>query len=251
MDMIFKALADPTRRELLDRLRAQDGQSLQQLQDDLDMTRFGVMKHLGVLEEAGLIVTRKQGRFKHHYLNAVPLQEAIDRWIEPLIVKSAARAVIDLKAKLEGHGPMAKPDFMMQTFVETTHDQLWDALTKGELAAQYHFACQKVDGDLVTGKGQKYILPDGNPMLELDVLDISPKDRIEMTFTPHFFGPDAPTSRCVYLLEPSGSAMKLTIEHYDVPAGHEGVGEGWARLASALKSFLEVGPSDTKRFGFA
>ncbi|MFK7752212.1 MAG: metalloregulator ArsR/SmtB family transcription factor [Sedimentitalea sp.] len=249
MDTIFKALADPTRRMLLDRLRQSDGQSLQQLQGELDMTRFGVMKHLAVLEEAGLIVTRKQGRFKYHYLNALPLQQAIDRWIEPLLVKPAARAVLNLKSKLEGTATMSKPDFIMQTFIETTHDALWDALTKGELAAQYHFACQEVQGDLAPGGSQKFMLPDGNPMLELEVTEIDPKSRIDMVFHPKFFGPDAPSSRCVYLVEPQGAAMKLTIEHYDLPPGHEGASEGWARLASALKSFLEVGPK--RRFGFA
>jgi len=251
MDMIFKALADPNRRLLLDLLRQKDGQSLQELQEHLEMTRFGVMKHLGVLEQAGLIVTNKQGRFKYHYLNAAPLQQAIDRWIEPLIIKPAARAVMDFKLKLEGTTKMAKPDFMIQTFIETTHNLLWEALTNGDLAAQYHFACQKVEGDLAVGGCQAYILPDGNPMLELQVNEISPKSRIDMTFTPYFFGPGATSSRCVYLVEPSGQAMKLTIEHYDVPVGQESVSEGWARLASALKTFLELGPSDTKRFGFA
>lgn len=249
MDTIFKALADPARRTLLDSLRQTDGQTLLQLQSLLDMTRFGVMKHLGVLEDAGLIVTHKKGRFKYHYLNALPLQQAIDRWIEPLLVKPAARAVIDLKTQLEGAAKMAKPDFVMQTFIETTHDILWDALTRGDMAAQYHFACQTVEGDLAEEAGQKFILPDGNPMLELEVTDISPKSRIEMKFLPHFFGPGAAPSRCVYLVEPAGSAMKLTIEHYNVPAGQDGVGEGWSRLASALKSFLEVGPG--RRFGYA
>lgn len=251
MDMIFKALADSNRRLLLDLLREKDGQSLQELHEPLEMTRFGVMKHLGVLEQAGLIVTSKQGRFKYHYLNVVPLQQAIDRWVEPMIAKPTARAVLDFKFKLEGTATMTKPDFMMQTFIETTHDHLWEALTRGELAAQYHFACQTVEGDLADGQGQAFILPDGNPMLELQVNEMSPKSRIDMTFTPHFFGPGAASSRCVYLVEPAGSAMKLTIEHYDVPAGQDGVGEGWARLTSALKSFLEIGPADTKRFGFA
>ena len=79
MDLIFKALGDPARRALLDSLRQNDGQSLGDLEAQLDMTRFGVMKHLGVLEEAGLITTRREGRFKYHYLNAAPLQEVVDR----------------------------------------------------------------------------------------------------------------------------------------------------------------------------
>jgi DNA-binding transcriptional ArsR family regulator len=81
MNAVFKALADPTRRELLDRLFARDGQSLGALEEDLPMTRFGVMKHLRVLEEAGLVVTRKQGREKLHFLNAVPIQLIHERWV--------------------------------------------------------------------------------------------------------------------------------------------------------------------------
>ena len=107
MDAIFKALADDTRRLILDVLREQDGQTLQDLELSLagqgvEMTRFGVMKHLKVLEAASLVISRKQGRFKYHYLNVVPLQEVIDRWIEPLTQKPLARATLDLKAKLEG-----------------------------------------------------------------------------------------------------------------------------------------------------
>ena len=107
MDAIFKALADDTRRMILDVLRDQDGQTLGELEASLEaqgveMTRFGVMKHLKVLEGVSLVISRKQGRFKYHYLNVVPLQQVIDRWIEPLTQKPLARATLDLKAKLEG-----------------------------------------------------------------------------------------------------------------------------------------------------
>ncbi len=91
MDAIFKALNDPARRALLDSLRAKDGQTLTELEEQIDMTRFGVMKHLKVLEEAHLVVTTKVGRFKYHYLNVLPLQEMLDRWIEPLLARPAAR----------------------------------------------------------------------------------------------------------------------------------------------------------------
>ncbi|MCY4335423.1 MAG: helix-turn-helix domain-containing protein [Litoreibacter sp.] len=106
MDAIFKALNDAARRDILDSLRKKDGQTLSELEPQFDMTRFGVMKHLAVLEEAKLITTKKVGRFKHHYLNALPLQEVIDRWIEPLLAKPTARGVLDLKAKLEGAATM-------------------------------------------------------------------------------------------------------------------------------------------------
>ena len=107
MDAIFKALADDTRRQILDILRQRDGQTLGELEAAIalvgvEMTRFGVMKHLKMLEAASLVISRKQGRFKYHYLNVVPLQEVMDRWIEPLTQKPLARATLGLKAKLEG-----------------------------------------------------------------------------------------------------------------------------------------------------
>lgn len=241
MDAVFKALADPARRTLLDALRQKDGQTLQELTELLDMTRFGVMKHLGVLEDAGLVVTHKKGQFKHHYLNAVPLQQTIDRWIEPMRAKPAARAVLNLKSTLERTNTMSKPDFMMQTFIRCTQDALWEALSDPECMAAYHFACDIAEGRAQEGETIRFILPDGNPMLSQAVLKVEPKSRIETTFEPHFFGPGAPASRMVYLIEPQGPACKLTIEHYDIPEGQEGVAEGWARLAASLKSYLETG----------
>lgn len=241
MDAVFKALADPARRTLLDALRQNDGQTLQELTKLLDMTRFGVMKHLSVLEEANLVVTHKKGRFKHHFLNAVPLQQTIDRWIEPMRAKPAARAVLNLKSTLERTDTMTKPDFMMQTFIRCTQDALWDALSDPESMAAYHFACDVAEGRAEEGQVIRFILPDGGPMLSQSVTKVDPKTRIETTFEPHFFGPGAPSSRVVYLIEPQGPACKLTIEHYDIPDGQDGVAEGWARLAASLKSWLETG----------
>ena len=100
MDTLFKALNDPARRAMLDSLRARDGQTLSELEQQFDMSRFGVMKHLAVLEAAGLVLTRKVGRFKYHYLNALPLQEVMDRWIATFL-QPQARALTQLKQKLE------------------------------------------------------------------------------------------------------------------------------------------------------
>jgi DNA-binding transcriptional ArsR family regulator/uncharacterized protein YndB with AHSA1/START domain len=253
MDMIFKALADPARRTLLDALREKDGQSLTDLQGQLDMTRFGVMKHLGVLEDAGLIVTIKRGRFKYHYLNAVPLQQVIDRWIDPLIAKPSARGLLALKAQLEGPAtmPEAKPDFVLETFIRTTQDALWDALTQADQMGAYHFLCNTVTGDAVVGQPTKYITADGGTMLTMRTQVLGPKSRIELTFEPHFFGPDAASSRVVYLIQPEGQACKLTLEHYDIPAGQDSVAEGWARLAASLKSYLETGTGIKMQMGGA
>jgi DNA-binding transcriptional ArsR family regulator len=107
-DRVFKALADPTRRSLLDRLFERDGRTLTELEADVEMTRFGVMKHLRVLEDAGLIVTRRSGREKLHFLNAVPIQMIHDRWIDKF-TEGPAAALIGLKAALEGEDPPAPP----------------------------------------------------------------------------------------------------------------------------------------------
>ncbi len=99
-DRVFKALADPTRRFLLDRLFARDGRTLTELESELEMTRFGVMKHLRVLEDAGLVVTRRAGREKLHYLNVVPIRLVHDRWIDKFTERRVS-ALTDLKRQLE------------------------------------------------------------------------------------------------------------------------------------------------------
>ena len=245
MDLIFKALNDPTRRNLLDALRNEDGQTLSELEERLSMTRFGVMKHLKLLEEAHLITTKKSGRFKYHYLNAVPLQQVIDRWIEPLLRKPTARAVLNLKSELE-KDMSEKPDFIHETFIATTHDRLWDALMDPEVAAACHMACDKAEA--VEGGGMTFILPNGHTMLTQRYTKIDPKTRIESTFEPNFGEGMTESSRCVYIITPEANACKLRIEHYGVPKGQESVAEGWARWAASAKSYLETGKA-IKGFG--
>ena len=163
--MVFKALSDPTRRALLDALRDRAGLTLTELEQGLGMTRFGVMKHLKVLEAAGLVVARKDGRFKHHYLNAAPIQEVADRWIAPY-QKPFARLALDLKTQLESTVSMTdKPDFVLQTYIRTTQEKLWDALTKGEITRQYYYG-GTLDTNLRKGGPFRYIGPDGNVLLD-------------------------------------------------------------------------------------
>ena len=239
MDAIFKALNDPARRTLLDSLHANDGQTLSDLEEVLEMTRFGVMKHLKVLEEANLIVTRKDGRFKYHYLNAVPLQEVVDRWVEPLLQQPAARAVTRLKTKLERDNAMSKPDFMMQTYINCTQDALWDALTDPAKIADYSFLATRVE---MQGNTLVYYTPDENVMLICTHTTEEPKTRIESTFEPHWQGPDVAmqASRFVYLIAVQGENCQLTLEHYNIPAGQEGVADGWNRTLAGLKTYLEA-----------
>lgn len=245
MDAIFKALNDPARRALLDSLRDKDGQTLSDLEPQFDMTRFGVMKHLGLLEEAGLITTHKKGRFKYHYLNAVPLQEVIDRWIEPLIAAPLARGMIDLKTHLEGDQTMIddrKPDFIHQTMIRCTQDALWDALTRADQVALHHFACSKATGD-ATAEGDRMdmIRMDGSVLLSQKVTKIEPKSRIEMTFEPNFGDGDKTISHMAFVIDVEGPHCKLTCEHYDIPEAHSGVRDGWARYVASMKTWLETG----------
>src|SRR5664280_1733628 len=122
MDAVFRALADPTRRSLLDELFREDGQTLVALQGQLPMTRFGVMKHLRVLEEAGLVVTRRRGREKLHFLNPVPIRLLHDRWVSKYAEPWAA-GLSDLKHRLERH--MEK---VFEIYIRTTPERLWAAI---------------------------------------------------------------------------------------------------------------------------
>lgn len=249
MDRIFKALGDPSRRALLDALRKQDGQTLSALQEQLSLSRFGVMKHLGVLEEARLITTIKRGRFKHHYLNALPLQEAIDRWIEPLLVKPAARGLIDLKARLEtptkGAAPMLdgqedkKPDFVLQTSIRCTPEALWAAIDDPAVIAQHHFmgaSVTLVDGVQEWSRGDAVFM-------KMTVLEREPPRRLVTTFEPQM-ADDGTPSRVETEIRVEGDVCVLTLSHYDltfdvVPG--TGVHDGWSRWAASLKTFLETG----------
>src|SRR5277367_3039545 len=132
MDAVFKALADPTRRRLLDQLFTKDGQTLSALERRLPMSRFGVMKHLALLEEAGLVVTRRRGREKLHFLNPVPIRLVHDRWVSKYAEPWAA-TLSDLKNRLEDR-TMEK---VFEIFIKTTPQQLWDAITDPELRSKY------------------------------------------------------------------------------------------------------------------
>ncbi|MEZ5179524.1 MAG: metalloregulator ArsR/SmtB family transcription factor [Acidimicrobiales bacterium] len=133
MDEVFKAMADPTRRALLDELFRQDGQTLSELEARFEMTRFGVMKHLKVLEEAGLVVTRKEGREKRHLLNPVPIRLVHDRWVSKYAEPWAA-GLSDLKRELEQ--TMEK---IFEIYIKTTPEKLWAAIVDPEARRVYNF----------------------------------------------------------------------------------------------------------------
>lgn len=227
-------------------LRHRDGQTLTELESTLGMTRFGVMKHLKILESSSLVISRKVGRFKYHYLNAAPLQLLVDRWIEPLTQQPVARVILDLKADLERSTAVstmiaARPDFMMETFIRTTPEKLWEALTDPKLITRYHFAHAAVHGKFVAGEPYEYKFADGSSMLSGEIIQADPPKRLEMSFLPGWLGPNVSKSRHVYDIEATGELTKLTMRHYDLPESQDGVREGWAKIAASLKSYLETG----------
>src|SRR3954447_12066862 len=137
MDDVFKALADPTRRSLLDELFGEDGQTLSALQARVPMTRFGVMKHLKVLEEAGLVTTKRRGREKLHFLNPVPIRLVHDRWVSKYAEPWAA-TLSGLKKRIEEE-LMEK---VFEIYIKTTPERLWEAITDPEMRAKYSFGVE-------------------------------------------------------------------------------------------------------------
>src|SRR3954468_3760897 len=144
MDEVFKALADPTRRELLDELFRQDGQPLSALEQRFSMTRFGVMKHLKQLEEAGLVVTRRRGREKLHYLNPVPIRLVHDRWVSKYAEPWAA-GLAGLKHELE-----EQMEKVFEIYIRTTPERLWGAITDPAIRAKYQFGAS-IESDWTAG----------------------------------------------------------------------------------------------------
>ncbi|MCB0064309.1 MAG: metalloregulator ArsR/SmtB family transcription factor, partial [Caldilineaceae bacterium] len=153
-DSVFKALADESRRTLLDALFRQDGQTLSELEAILPMTRFGAMKHLRILEEAGLITTRKVGREKFHYLNPVPIQLVYDRWVSKY-AQPWTNSLAGLKYALESPPMNERTAHIYRIFIQTTPERLWQALTDGDITQQYYFGT-RVQSDWQPGSPYNY-----------------------------------------------------------------------------------------------
>ena len=240
VDAIFKALSDPTRRQLLDTLRDRGGLSLTELEQGLGMTRFGVMKHLKVLEEANLVLTRRDGRFKYHYLNALPIQEVADRWMAPY-AKPLARFALNLKNALESEPPMAdKPDFVFSTYIRTTPDKLWDALTNPEMTQQFYYG-GRVQADMRVGGNFSYLAPNGEINLHGEVLELDPPKKLVTTFRATWAEAGGETTRVMYEIEPMGEVCKFTMTHFDYEKSRAGVETGWPIIVAGLKTLLETG----------
>src|SRR3954469_17797607 len=178
MDDVFRALADPTRRSLLDELYREDGQTLKALEQRLPMTRIGVMKHLKVLEDAGLVATKKRGREKLHFLNAVPIRLVHDRWVSKYSERWAA-GLTELKRDLEREHTMEK---VFEIYIKTTPERLWEAITDSELRAKYNFGVG-VKSDWTAGsryEGVHQMAP--GPLVEGENLEVEAPHRLVQSF---------------------------------------------------------------------
>src|SRR5437879_205234 len=178
MDDVFRALADPTRRSLLDELFKEDGQSLSALEQRLPMTRFGVMKHLKVLEEAGLVTTKRRGREKLHFLNPVPIRLVHDRWVSKY-AEPWVEALTGLKKNLEEE-TMEK---VFEIYIKTTPERLWEAITDSEMRQKYNFGVG-VASDWTPGSSYESVHPGaGIAIAEGENLEVDPPRRLLQSFT--------------------------------------------------------------------
>jgi uncharacterized protein YndB with AHSA1/START domain/DNA-binding transcriptional ArsR family regulator len=240
MDVVFRALADPTRRTLLDELFRQDGQTLTALEQRLTMSRFGVMKHLRVLEEAGLVVTRRRGREKLHFLNPVPIRLIHDRWIDKFTEPWTA-ILSGLKHRIEEES-MEK---IFEIYIKTTPDRLWEAITNAELRGKYTFGVE-VKSDWTPGS--RYVgIPRQSPTLTIsegENLEVDPPRKLVQSFRA-LWSDDVKregTSRVTWEIEPVGDSCRLTVIHDQLREGaNPEIYGGWPMILSGLKTLLETG----------
>lgn len=248
MDEVFKAINDPSRRLLLDSLFENDGQTLGELTDQLpEMTRYGVMNHLRILEGAGVVTTRKDGRSKYHYLNPVPIKLIHDRWISKY-AEPTVGAIADLKAHIEkGAKPVSKPVHIYKAYIKATIDEVWEALVDGDKTVQYFYGT-RVESDWEVGSEMNYFYPDGTKASEGHILSIDAPKRMEFTFSPLWDEKlkAEGSSRQIWAIAEINGMSELTIELYDIAEGgaiHEDFANGFPYIVSGLKSLLETGQS--------
>ncbi|MEV4553494.1 ArsR/SmtB family transcription factor [Nonomuraea wenchangensis] len=256
MDEVFKALADASRRRLLDSLDARNGQTLRELCAGLDMARQSVSKHLAVLEAANLVTTVWRGREKLHYLNAAPISEIAERWISRYD-QVRVDALADLKRVLE-ETPMEKPEFVYTTYIGTTPERLWQALTDPAFTERYWATTFKTDwapGSEMTWDNHGVVISDPEQV----VLESEPYRRLSYTwhtFTPELaqrFGWDEELlgklagerrSKVTFEIEPVGEKVRLTVVHDGFDPGSTAaqmVSVGWPEVIAGLKTLIETG----------
>ena len=235
---MFRSLADPTRRSLLDELFQRDGQTLGELEGRFTMSRFGVMKHLKQLEEAGLVVTRRRGREKLHFLNAVPIRLVHDRWVSKYAEPWAA-TLSGLKNRLE-----QSMEKVFEIYIRTTPERLWEAITDSGIRSKYQFGA-RITSDWTPGSRYEMGAPGAPGLLgEGENLEIDPPRRLVQSMTALWSDEvkSEGTSRITWEIEPVGDSCRLTVTHDQLREGANGeLYGGWPMIISGLKTWLETG----------
>jgi uncharacterized protein YndB with AHSA1/START domain/DNA-binding transcriptional ArsR family regulator len=242
-DLVFRALADRTRRSLLDRLHQRNGQTLGELCEPLDMARQSATQHLGVLEDANLVTTVRNGREKLHYINPVPLWGIQERWIEKF-ERSRLGALSAIKQRAEEDTMSQRPSYVYVTYIESAPERVWEALTDPDLTAQY-WGHSNVS-DWQAGSSWEHRRVDGSDIADVvgTILESSPPRRLSMTFD----GPDGPgptegPSKVTFDIEPYHEIVRLTVTHENLADEEavEAISAGWPAVCANLKSLLETG----------
>ena len=264
MDAVFRALSDPARRRLLDRLNERNGLTLTQLCADMGMTRQSVSKHLVVLEDAEVVTTRRRGREKLHYLNAAPINDIADRWIHHYD-RQRAEALADLKTALEAT-PMDhtcdQTTFVYTTYINATAERVWHGLTEPSFTQRY-WGGVSFPTDWQNGSTYDVAYEDAGLVISDPaqvILESDPYRRLAYTwhtFTPEwgaYHGKSAeeverwssePRSKVAFDIEESApGVVKLTVVHDGFAPGSAvlaGVSTGWPAVLASLKTLLETG----------
>ena len=245
MDEVFRAINDPSRRLLLDALFGEDGQTLGDLCAHLpEMTRYGVMNHLRVLEEAELVTTLKQGRSKYHYLNPVPIKLIHDRWISKYAERRVG-AITGLKARLERGATVKKPVHIYKAYVRASVDAVWQAIVDGYKTVQYFYGT-RVESDWKVGSSMNYYDSNGKAVSEGKIIAIDPPNRLEFTFQALWDAAlvEEGPAREVWTINDVNGMAELTIELYDVGVDsktYDDFVNGFPYIVSGMKSLLETG----------
>jgi uncharacterized protein YndB with AHSA1/START domain/DNA-binding transcriptional ArsR family regulator len=239
--LVFKALADKTRRALLDSLRERNGQTLGELCGPLAMARQSATQHLDILEEANLIATVRKGREKLHYLNPVPLWQIHERWIERF-EPPRLRALQTIKRQAEEDTMAGRPTFIYVTYIESSAERVWESLTQPEVTAAYwgHSGVS----DWKVGSPWELQRTDGSGIVDVAgmVIERAPPHRLVVTWSsPGETSPDR-ISRVTFEIEPYHEIVRLTVIHEDLDEDmFASISTGWPAVLANLKSLLETG----------
>jgi uncharacterized protein YndB with AHSA1/START domain/DNA-binding transcriptional ArsR family regulator len=241
-DPVFRALADPTRRALLDRLRERGGLTLGELCEPLAMTRQAATQHLDVLAAASLISTVRRGREKLHYLNPVPLWDIQERWIEQF-ERSRLGALSAIRHRAEEGTMGDRPHYVYVTYIEGSPERVWAALTDADLTAAY-WGHSNVS-DWQPGSEWEHRRTDGSGVADVigTVLEAVPPRRLTLTFDAPGDTPPGGPSRVTFEIEPYHEIVRLTVTHENLPDADalEAISAGWPAVCANLKSLLETG----------